>query len=170
MKYILLIVLSFLVPLVLLVIDRKIKGQKSIIRKLLSLVLVMAILFGSVYLYGRQFLESFNVNVKSFSNIKANFVARFIFMVAMVLLFLFIFIKIVFLRLYFKTDSREINKEEKIIALATVFFDLALIPNIFSDATLVAVFAVVNMIEVGLVIKKLVFSITYKTNKEALAL
>ena len=59
--------------------------------------------------------------------------------------------------------------EEKTVTLVTIFFDLALVPNILVNNSLINVFMLVTLRELGLVYTKLVFSISYKEKGAALA-
>ena len=65
--------------------------------------------------------------------------------------------------------NRTATKLEKAVTLVTIFFDLALIPNIFVNNALFTVFAMVTLVEIGLVYTKLVFSIASRKEMEVLA-
>lgn len=85
------------------------------------------------------------------------------------ILVLFVAVKVMFVTLVFKNMHETLTKEEKAFTLATVFFDLALIPNILVNNALVALFAATTLVEIGLVYTKLVFSIAQPEVKEVLA-
>ena len=169
MQYFVFLALLLLMPMTLTLIDRRIKGCRSVIFKFLSVITVMSFLFISVYFYGQQILATFKVNVKSFTNIKAFFNSRVLVLLCLLLFVLFIACKFVFTALIFKNMNRTTTKLEKAVALVTIFFDLALIPNIFVNNALFTVFMVVTLVELGLVYTKLVFSIPSFRRKEVLA-
>lgn len=169
MQYFVFFAALLLVPMTLTLIDRRIKGCRSVIFKFLSVITVMSFLFISVYFYGQQILATFKVNVKSFTNIKAFFNSRVLVLLCLLLFVLFIACKFVFTALIFKNMNRTTTKLEKAVTLVTIFFDLALIPNIFVNNALFTVFMVVTLVEIGLVYTKLVFSIPSFRRKEVLA-
>lgn len=169
MQYFVFLALLVLMPITLTLIDRRIKGARSVLVKLLSVIAVMSFLFLSVYFYGQQILATFKVNVKSFTNIKAFFNSRILVLLLLLIFVLLIACKFVFTAIVFKSFSRQTTKLEKSIALATVFFDLALVPNILVNNAFFTVFAVITLVELGLVCGKLVFSIPSNQRKEVLA-
>ena len=169
MQYFVFLASILLVPMVLTLIDRRIKGARSVLVKLLSVIAVMSFLFISVYFYGQQILATFKVNVKSFTNIKAFFNSRVLVFLCLLLFVLFIACKFVFTVLVFKSMNRTVTKVEKTFALVSIVFDLALVPNIFVNNTLFTVFAMVTLVEIGLVYTKLVFSIAQNQRREVLA-
>ena len=169
MQYFVFLASILLVPMVLTLIDRRIKGARSVLVKLLSVIAVMSFLFISVYFYGQQILVTFKVNVKSFTNIKAFFNSRVLVLLCLLLFVLFIVCKFVFTVLIFKSLNKETTKLEKTLTLVSIVFDLALIPNIFVNNALFTVFAMVTLVEIGLVYTKLVFSIAQNQRKEVLA-
>ena len=167
MQYFVFLASILLVPMVLTLIDRRIKGCRSVLIKFLSVIIVMSFLFISVYFYGQQILATFKVNVKSFTNIKAFFNSRVLVLLCLLLFVLFIACKFVFTVLVFM--NRTVAKVEKTFALVSIVFDLALVPNIFVNNALFTVFAMVTLVEIGLVYTKLVFSIAQNQRKEVLA-
>lgn len=169
MQYFVFLALLILMPLTLTLIDRRIKGARSVLFKLLSVIAVMSFLFLSVYFYGQQILATFKVNVKSFTNIKAFFNSRILVLFLLLIFVLLIACKFVFTVLLFKSLNRPTTKLEKTITLVSVVFDLALIPNILVNNAFFTVFAVITLVELGLVYSKLVFSITSLERKEVLA-
>ena len=169
MQYFVFFAALLLVPMTLTLIDRRIKGCRSVLTKILSVIIVMSFLFISVYFYGQQILATFKVNVKSFTNIKAFFNSRILVLLCLLLFVLFIACKFVFTTLILKSLNRTTTKLEKAVTLVTIFFDLALIPNILVNNALVSVFVMVTLVELGLVYTKLVFSIPSLRRKEVLA-
>lgn len=169
MQYFVLFALLVLVPMTLTLIDRRIKGARSVLFKLVSVITVMGFLFFAVYFYGQQILATFKVNVKSFTNIKAFFNSRILVLFLLLIFVLLIACKFVFAVLIFKSFNRPTTKFEKAIILVSIVFDLALIPNILVNNAFFTVFAVITLVELGLVYSKLVFSITSKEGKEVLA-
>ena len=169
MQYFVFLALLVLMPMTLTLIDRRIKGARSVLVKLLSVIAVMSFLFLSVYFYGQQILATFKVNVKSFTNIKAFFNSRILVLVLLLIFVLLIVCKFVFTVVLFKGFKRHTTKLEKAVTLVTIFFDLALVPNILVNDSLFTVFAVVTLVEIGLVCEKLVFSIPSLERKEVLA-
>lgn len=169
MQYFVFFALLVLMPMTLTLIDRRIKGACSVLIKLLSVIAVMSFLFLSIYFYGQQILATFKVNVKSFTNIKAFFNERVLVLVLLLIFVLLIACKFVFIVLLFKSFNRPATKLEKTITLVSVVFDLALVPNILVNNAFFTVFAVITLVELGLVCTKLVFSIPSLERKEVLA-
>ena len=169
MQYFVFFALLVLMPMTLTLIDRRIKGARSVLIKLLSVIAVMSFLFLSVYFYGQQILATFKVNVKSFTNIKAFFNERVLVLVLLLIFALLIACKFVFTVLLFKSFNRPATKLEKAVTLVSVVFDLALVPNILVNNAFFTVFAVITLVELGLVYSKLVFSIPSLERKEVLA-
>lgn len=156
-------------PLLLCLIDRRIKGARSVLIKLLSMVLVTGFVMLGVYFYGHQILATFKINTKSLTSMKAFVNSRMLMYFIVLILVLFVTVKVMFTTLVFKNLHETLTKEEKAFTLATVFFDLALVPNILVNNALVALFAATTLIEIGLVYTKLVFSIAQPEVKEVLA-
>ena len=169
MQYFVFFAALILVPMTLTLVDRRIKGCRSVLYKLFNVFVVMSFLFLAIYFYGQQILETFKVNVKSFTNIKAFFNSRILVWLGLLLLVLFIACKFIFIFLIFKSMHRTSTKVEKSVALAAVFFDLVLIPNILVNNAFFTVFMVITLVELGLVCGKLVFSIRPNERKEVLA-
>ena len=169
MQYFVFFALLILMPMTLTLIDRRIKGARSVLIKLLSVIAVMSFLFLSVYFYGQQILATFKVNVKSFTNIKAFFNSRILVLFLLLIFVLLIACKFVFTVLLFKSLNRPTTKLEKTVTLVSVVFDLALVPNILVNNAFFTVFAVITLVELGLVYSKLVFSIAPSREMEVLA-
>ena len=169
MQYLVFFVSLIVAPLILCLIDRRVKGARSVLIKLLSMILVTGFVMFGVYFYGHQILATFKINTKSLTSMKAFVDSRMLMYFIVLILVLFVAIKVLFITIVFKNMNKEVTKEEKVFTLVTIFFDLALIPNIFVNNTFVTVFAVSTLIELGLVYIKLVFSITSNQRKEVLA-
>ena len=169
MQYFVLVASLVFMPLLLCMIDRRIKGCRSVLVKMLNVLVVMGFLFLAVYFYGQQILATFKVNVRSFTNIKAFFNSRILVLLCLLLFVLFIVCKFVFTAFIFKNINKTATKLEKSVALIAIFFDLALIPNILVNNALFTLFVVTTLIELGLVYIKLVFSIPSIRRKEVLA-
>ncbi len=169
MKYAIIALLYLLVPMTLCLVDRRIKGCRSVLFKIVSVITIMSALYLAVYFYGQQILATFRINIKSFTSIKAFFSSRILVWIGLLIFFLLVVFKFVFLRISFKELRRTLTASEKAFTLVTVFFDLVLIPNIFVNNSLFAVFALLALVELGLVYTKLVFSIAPSKNKEVLA-
>ena len=166
MQYVVLALLYLLVPSTLILIDRRIKGCRSVLFKIVSLITVMTFLYLAVYFYGQQILATFRINAKSFTSAKAFFSSRVLVLFGLFILYLFVLCKFVFFKLTFANFGKTLTKAEKTVTLVTVFFDLMLVPNIFVNSNFFAVFAALTLVEIGLVYGKLVFSIQ---NREVLA-
>ena len=162
MQYVVLALLYLLVPSTLILIDRRIKGCRSVLFKLVSFVTVMTFLYLAVYFYGQQILATFRINAKSFTSAKAFFSSRVLVLLGLFILYLFVLCKFVFFKLTFRNFGIVSSKAEKTVTLVSVFFDLILVPNIFVNNSLFAVFAALTLVETGLVYGKLVFSIQKK--------
>lgn len=169
MQYFVFFVSLIVAPVMLCLIDRRVKGARSVFIKLLSMILVTGFVMFGVYFYGHQILATFRINTKSLTSMKAFVDSRILMYFIVLILILFVAIKVVFITLVFKNMKKEVTKEEKVFVLATVVFDLALVPNIFVSNTFVALFVATTLIELGLVYLKLVFSIASPQAKEALA-
>lgn len=153
----------------LLFIDNKIRGNFSIVIKVLSLLFVGLLITSFVIFYGQAIFQSTQVDVKSFSNLRSFFSSRILGVVAIVLIYLFVFLKIFFVTISFFTKA-SFKREEKAVDLVSIIFDIAVIPNIViaSGASLVlAVPAIISLVGTGLAFgRKLVFSNFYGLNKE----
>lgn len=169
MQYFVFLFILVLMPMILTLIDRRIKGTRSVLAKLLSVVTVACFLFFVVYCNGQQILSTFKVNLKSFTNVKAFFSTRMLFLLFLLLLVLFVVFKTIFISLVFKSINKPMTKHEKAFILTSVFFDLALIPNILNNSIVFAVFGVITLVEIGLVCGRLVFSIRKNRVEEVLA-
>lgn len=171
MKYLLILLGAILGLSLLLLIDHKIKGSKSIIRKVVSVIFVSTLIFGCIVFYGETILEMFHVDMKSFSNIKAFFSSRIIAILAIFLMFMFVLLKTIRIVISFRTDRSVVsNKKEALVVLLSVVFDIAVIPNIIAlDNTFLVVAGIISMIGTGLACIKLVFSYFNRGFKEALA-
>ena len=170
MQYFVFLASILLVPLLMNLIDRRIKGTRSVLVKFLSMVVVTSFILLGVYFYGQQILATFRINMKSLTSMKAFFSSRLLMYFIMLILVLFVACKFVFIKLVLKDEYRvETSKVEKAFVLVSVVFDLALVPNIFVNNALFALFVATTLVEIGLVYTKLVFSITLNKNKEVLA-
>ena len=169
MQYFVFFASLMLAPLMLCLIDRRIKGARSVFIKFLSMVLVTGFVFLGVYFYGHQILTTFKINTKSLTSMKAFVNSRMLMYFIILILVLFVACKFLFVTVVFKNTFTSTTKLEKAITLATVFFDLALIPNIFFNNALVALFASTTLMEIGLVYIKLVFSFSSNNLVEARA-
>ena len=169
MQYFVFFASLILAPLMLCLIDRRIKGARSVFIKFLSMVLVTGFVFLGIYFYGHQILATFKINTKSLTSMKAFVNSRMLMYFIFLILILFVAFKYIFVTVVFKNTFRTTTKTEKTITLLTVFFDLALVPNIFVNSALLSVFAILTALELGLVYIKLVFSNTYVKGKEVLA-
>lgn len=153
----------------LLVIDRKIKGSKSVIVKTFYLAFFTLLVAGSVYLYGATFLESFRVDVRSFTKIREFFSSRIVAVFLMLLMVLFVLYKTIHLAVSFKSNSMvEVTKKEAAIVLLSVVFDISVVPNILSGV-FGAVLATISVLLTGLVSIRLALSFSFDRNKEVLA-
>lgn len=131
MKVLIALLIVLAIEMVLPIIDRKIKGDRSVVIKTISAILVGTFIIGFIYLYGQSILTTLGVNTKSFTNIKA-FIARQLFkMLVLALLFLIIvFTMKAIVRIKETGNSHEkriIHNEE---CKDSVFFDENEIPNI----------------------------------------
>ena len=166
MQYFVFLASLILVPLLMNLIDRRIKGTRSVLVKLFSMVFVTTFILLGVYFWGSQILATFKINMKSLTSMKAFFSSRLLMYFIVLVLVLFVAVKFVFIRLVLKDEYRvETSKIEKAVTLATVVFDLALVPNIFVNNSLFALFVATTIVEIGLVYTKLVFSISFNKNK-----
>lgn len=169
MEYVLLALALIFIPMTLCIIDRRIKGTRSVLVKIVSMITVMAFLYLAVYFYGQQILNTFRINAKSFTSAKAFFSSRILVLLGLMILYLFVVCKFIFFRLVFQNIKKTVTNIEKVGALIAVFFDLMLVPNILVNNSLFAVLTTLSLVEIGLVYVKLVFSITSKDSKEVLA-
>jgi hypothetical protein len=100
---------------------------------------------------------------------KAFFNSRLLIYFLFLILVILVACKFVFTVIVFKSEHRVMSKGEKAFVLATIVFDLALIPNIFVNSAFFALFGGITLVEIGLVYTKLVFSIAPSKNEEVLA-
>ena len=84
------------IPMTLCIIDRRIKGTRSVLVKIVSMITVMAFLYLAVYFYGQQILNTFRINAKSFTSAKAFFSSRILVLLGLMILYLFVVCKFVF--------------------------------------------------------------------------
>ena len=166
MQYFVFLASLVLIPSLLCLIDRRVKGCRSVMVKLFSMLFVTGFILLGVYFYGQQILATFRINMKSLTSMKAFFSSRLLIYFFFLIVALFVICKFVFTVLIFKNENRVLTKSEKAFVLASVVFDLALVPNIFVNNAFATLFVVATLIELGLVYTKLVFSIT---SKEVLA-
>ena len=143
----------------LLFIDKRVKGNFSVIVKAASLVTITALLVLFVLWYGQSVLETIQIDIKSFTNLKQFFNSRILGMLA-ILIYLLLFLKIFFVVFRFVT-KRTFAREEKAILLASIVFDIAVVPCIVSAGhfnVILVVPAILSLLGTGLaLIKKLVF-------------
>lgn len=169
MKYFVFIASLILLPLMLCLIDRKIKGCRSVFFKLINVIVVTNFILLGVYFYGQQILTTFGINMKSLTSMKAFFSSRLLIYFLFLIFVILIACKFIFTFFVFSSGNKIIARKEKAFFLATIVFDLALIPNIFVNSAFFALFAVTTLLEIGLVYKKLVFSNLFINKREVLA-
>lgn len=169
MKYFVFIASLILLPLMLCLIDRKIKGCRSVFFKLINVIVVTSFILLGVYFYGQQILTTFGINMKSLTSMKAFFSSRLLIYFLFLIFVIFIACKVIFTFFVFSSGNKIIARKEKAFFLETIVFDLALIPNIFVNSAFFALFSAITLVEMGLVYVKLVFSISYNKKGEALA-
>lgn len=162
MQYFVFFALLILIPILLTIVDRRVKGCRSVLVKILSMVVVTSFILFGVYFYGQQILATFRINMKSLTSMKAFFSSRLLIYFLFLILVILVACKFVFIALILKGENKVVTKGEKTFFLAAIVFDLALIPNIFVNNALFALFVATTLIEIGLVYVKLVFSISYK--------
>lgn len=172
MEALLLSLISIFVFGIILFVDRKIRGNFSIVIKIFSGLFIGVLVGAFVLFYGQTIFETAQVDIKSFTNLRAFFSSKFFGALAIILIYLFIFLKMFFILFSFLA-KKTINKKEIAINLISIVFDIAVVPCIvlLSGASLVLVVPVIiSSIGIGLALsKKLVFSIFHKETKEALA-
>lgn len=168
MQYFVFIASLVLIPMLLALIDRRIKGCRSVLLRSLNAVIVTSFILLGVYFYGQQILNTFGINMKSFTSMKAFFSSRLLIYFLFLIFVILVACKFVFTILLLKSENRVVTKKEKAIFLASIVFDLALIPNIFVNSTFFALFVATTLVEIGLVYIKLVFSIPFEEKYEAL--
>lgn len=169
MQYIVFFASLILIPLLLTLADRRIKGCRSVVLRILNMVIVTSFILLGVYFYGQQILSTFRINMKSLTSMKAFFSSRLLIYLFFLIFVLLVACKFVFTALVLRSEKRIVTKFEKTVFIAMVVFDLALIPNIFVNSALFALFIATTLVEIGLVYTKLVFSISYKEKGEAIA-
>lgn len=156
----------------LLLIDRKVRGNFSIVIKVLSLLFIGIFVVAFVLFYGQTIFESAQVDFKSFTNLKNFFSSKIFGVLAIILIYLFIFLKTIFVIFIFVT-KKSFNREETVVNLVSIIFDIAVVPCIFKSvgSTLIlGVPAIISILGTGLALsKKLVFSFSYNKTTEALA-
>ena len=169
MQYIVFFAALILIPTLLCLVDRRIKGCRSVFFKLINMIIVTNFILLGVYFYGQQILTTFGINMKSLTSMRAFFNSRLLIYFLFLIIVILLACKFVFTVIVFKSERRVMSKGEKAFVLASIVFDLALIPNIFVNSAFFALFGAITLVEIGLVYSKLVFSISYKEKGEALA-
>ena len=169
MEYFVFIASLVLIPMLFALIDRRIKGCRSVLLRSLNAVIVTSFILLGVYFYGQQILNTFDINMKSLTSMKAFFSSRLLIYFLFLIFVILVACKFVFTILLLKSENRVVTKKEKAIFLASIVFDLALIPNIFVNSTFFALFVATTLVEIGLVYIKLVFSISFKEKGVPLA-
>ena len=171
MNTLLLTVIAISVFGLLLFVDRKIRGNFSVVIKVLSVLFIGVLVGAFVLFYGQTIFEAAQVDFKSFTNLRTFFSSRIFGVLAIVLIYLFVFLKMFFVTFSFLT-KQTLDREETAVDLISIVFDIAVVPCIVlsTGASLVLVVpAIISVIGTGLALtKKLVFSINYKENKEAI--
>lgn len=162
----LIIVFSIIVLFgLLLLVDKKVKGNSSVLSKLFSIIGISILLFGFVCLYGQTILNLCQVNVKSLTNLKDFFESRIIATIALFILYLFACIKTLYVIITL-IQKRVFERGEKVFTLVSIVFDIAVIPNIaFSGSKFLFIPVILLIVEIGLALIKLVFSNFNKENK-----
>jgi len=173
MRTLLLLLISIVVFGLLLFIDRKVKGNFSIIIKVLSVLFIGLFVGAFVLFYGQAIFQAVQVDIKSFSNLRSFFSSRILGVLAILLIYLFVFLKMFFVTFSFLTRYL-LEREETAVALISIVFDIAVIPCIVlaTGASLVLVVpAIISVVGTGLALtKKLVFSFEKETKIGGLAL
>ena len=169
MEYIVFFASLILVPLMLCLIDRRIKGCRSVFFKLINVVIVTSFILIGVYFYGQQILTTFGINMKSLTSMKAFFSSRLLIYFLFLIFVILIACKVIFTFFVFSSGNKTIARKEKAFLLASLVFDLTLVPNIFVNSTFVALFVATFIVEIGLVGIRLVFSIPFINKREVLA-
>ena len=169
MQYFVFLTALILIPSLLCLVDRRIKGCRSVLVKLFSMIFVTSFILLGVYFYGQQILTTFRINLKSLTSMKAFFSSRLLIYFFFLFIALVVVSKFVFTTLIFKSENIIVTRSGKALVLATVVFDLALVPNIFVNNALFVLFVITTLVELGLVYIKLVFSIPSLERKEVLA-
>lgn len=122
--------ISIALLILLFFIDRKIKGGKSVILKIISLAFFTLLVVGTVYFYGTAALESFQVDVRSFSKIKAFFSSRIVLLIVAAILVLFLLLSTIHVTLVLIRFNKVIkNKTEKYTEILSVSYDIDVIPD-----------------------------------------
>ena len=155
----------------LLFIDNRVKGNFSILVKTASLIAIATLLVLFVLWYGQSVFETIQVDIKSLTNLKQFFNSRILGILA-ILIYLLLFLKTFYVIFRFTTKP-SFARKEKAIVLISIVFDIAVVPCIVKAGSFNVVLlvpAILSLVETGLALtKKLVFSISYYKNKEALA-
>lgn len=147
------------------VINKTIKGKKGTIAKILSLVFVLSLFVMFIMVYGASIFDIFEVDVKSFSNLKAFFSSRILGVFALLLVYLFMFLKSVFV-VIIPITTRTLNREEKAVVIASIVFDIAVIPNILTSGCAMHFLVALSLVEIGLTLTELVLFFFQKGKKE----
>lgn len=123
------LLITLCILMILRLIDKKIKGPKSIICKIFSVIIVSTLLVGFIYLNGYAILSTFSVNLKSFTNTKGFFVKQLIVIFMLMILLLVVIFKITHIVLIDKKEGvKNTRQDEK--CSDNVVFDINVIPNI----------------------------------------
>lgn len=147
-------------------IDTKVKGNFSVLTKVLSVASIAVLLGLFVLWYGQTIFETMQVDIKSLTNLKSFFNSRILGMLA-IIVYLILFLK-TFYYIFRFIEKRTYAREEKAVILLSIVFDIAVIPNIVlagGTSLFFIIPAVISVVETGLALtKKLVFS--FNKNEE----
>lgn len=127
MSYLITYLLFALVPGLLVLIDRKIKGTGSIIRKTTTLLIVGLCLFLLFSMYGNSMLNIFSGKFKSFTKTKQFFFLKVIGLVVLLLVFIFVAIRGLRVR-FVKLAQQKCKRISAITAKENIVFDVDIIP------------------------------------------
>lgn len=115
---------------VLFLIDRNVRGGKSIITKVLSVIVIVPLVFGTIYFYGTTPLEVFDVDLRSFSKIKLFFTSRFFALIITAIFVLFVLVCTIYVTiLVFNSKKPVEHKEEGVLHILKVSYDIDVIPD-----------------------------------------
>lgn len=114
--------------------DTFIKGNKSVVSKILGFLMLGGFICGFIYLFGASHFMSFNVKIKSLDSIKA-----FVYRLAIILLLLSMLLVLLTLTIrtvvHFvkQSEAKKIEKNQE--SLDSVVFDINTIPDNFNGNT-----------------------------------
>lgn len=143
----------------------KVKGNKSLFVRVSTSIFVLCFFALLIMFYGATIFQSIQLDFSSFSSIKGFVGSKVLGIIAIVLVWLFVFFKIFYVVFRFWTAVK-ISRKELTFVIPFVVFDIAVVPNIISLGTGAVLLAYISILTTGLACAKLVFCLFNNAKNE----